>query len=187
MPVITTVKTVRPGKIKGVEFNFRKELDFLPGPLEHLALSANHTIMDIDTWQDYNANEAFKEDFDWIAYTEILYLAEGMSETTSSAVLSYDDNQKWSARLAWKGQDYAAGKDGQTYMMRRPTDFWSGSLNYAINDKFKVVFQAWNLFDAKTTNGQLASKNAGQPYPNYIRRAQSDGRSWRIGLRMNFD
>ena len=72
-------------------------------------------------------------------------------------------------------------------MLRRPTDFWSGSVNYAINDKFKVVFQAWNLFDAKTTNGQLASKNAGQPYPDYLRRTQSDGRTWRIGLRMNFD
>ncbi len=187
MPIVTTVKTDRDGKIKGVEFNFRKELDFLPGPFEHLTLSGNHTIMDIDTWQDYNANEAFKEDFAWIAYTEINYLAEGMSETTSSAALSYDDNNKWSGRVGWHGQDYAAGRDGSTYMLRRPTDFWSGALNYRINDQFRVVAQVWNMLDAKTTNGQLASKNAGQPYPDYIRRTQSDGRSWRIGLRMNFD
>jgi len=187
MPVITTVKTERDGKIHGVEFNFRTELDFLPGPLEHLALSANHTIMDIDTIQDYNPNEAFKEDFDWIAYTETLYMAENMSEETSSVVLSYDDNRRWSGRVSWKHQDFSVLKDGPNYMLRRPTDFWNGSLNFNINDRFKVVGQVWNMFDAKTTNGHISSKNIGEPFPDYPRRIQSEGRSWRIGARLNFD
>ena len=52
LPIITTVKTERPGKVKGVEFNFRKELDFLPGPLEHLALSANLVTLDTDACMD---------------------------------------------------------------------------------------------------------------------------------------
>ncbi len=186
MPVITTVKTEKHGTISGIEFNFRTELDFLPGFLKHFAISGNHTEMDIDMIQDYNPNEAYKEDFDWIAYTEINYMAENMTESTSALVLSYDDGSKWSGRIAWKHQDYIVLKDGPNYMLRRPTDFWSASVNYRINKRFRLVGQVWNLGNEKTTNGQISSKNIGEPFPDYPRRIQSESRTWRLGVRMSF-
>jgi len=186
MPIITTVKTERSGTIGGIEVAFRTELDFLPGFLKHFALAGNYTWMDIDTVQDYNANETYKEDFDWIAYTETLYLAEGMMESTGALVLSYDDGQRWSGRLAYKYQDYVVGKDGPNYMLRRPSNFWSGSVNFRINQRFQLVAQVWNLTNEKTIAGHISSKNIGEPFPDYPRRVQADSRTWRLGIRMRF-
>jgi TonB-dependent receptor len=183
MPIITTVKTERPGTISGIEVAFRTELDFLPGALKNFALAGNYTWMDIDTVQDYNPNETYKEDFDWIAYTETLYLAEGMMESTGALVLSYDDGQRWSGRLAYKYQDYVVT---QGYNLRRPSNFWSGAVNFRINQRFQLVAQVWNLTNEKTTAGHIGSKNIGEPFPDYPRRVQADSRTWRLGVRMRF-
>ncbi|MCH6258056.1 TonB-dependent receptor [Puniceicoccaceae bacterium K14] len=128
--------------IEGIEFSFQSDLDFLPGPLEHLGFVGNLTFVDGEL--DYAAPG---DD------VSLIRSIEGLSDVLGNATFYYETD-KWGARAS---ANYRSGyvaratpigndEDGDGFNSTVYVDF---SAFYQLNHKLKLTFDVINITDQR--------------------------------------
>jgi iron complex outermembrane receptor protein len=177
---ITTPRNGEQAIVKGYEVIVQRDLDFLPGILGNLGVSANYTYNDSEaTSVNPNTGETLEADLPM----------PGLSEETFNATLYYED-ERLDMRLAYNFRsDYmsaAFGGQNNTNFVHdyEQLDFAAG---FYVTDNFKLTAQVQNLTNSKKWGYQgwypywpQSGDTTRTKFLNY------DGTRYRVGFSMNF-
>ncbi|HEU4959433.1 MAG TPA: TonB-dependent receptor [Sphingomonas sp.] len=158
------------GKLKGLEVNFQQPLRFLPGILSNLGVLLNYTHVESKIkYLDKDGNIAAIADL------------TGLSRNSANATLYYED-KKFSARVSAAYRDkYLAdpiGTQGTDSQGTNSTFNVDASLQYTINDHFKVTAEGINL----TNEAQFQYVDSANLQYVY----HKTGREYLLGIRFNY-
>jgi TonB-dependent receptor len=158
------------GYVNGLEVNYQQPFTFLPGLLTHTGLLANVTV--VDSKVNYPSGSAFVSN-------QLL----GLSRISHNVTLYYEDD-KWSLRVseAYRsryltrvpGQETGTDADGFN-----ATTNVDASLQYTVNQHFKLTFEGVNLTDQYESEFNDTSKNM----PYYYHHT---GREFLFGVRFTY-
>jgi iron complex outermembrane receptor protein len=128
------------GVLKGFEINYQQPLSFLPGPLEHTGLLLNYTGVKSSINYLNGAGAV-------IATGDLT----GLSRSSYNATIYYED-ARWSARVSAAYRDnyltrIPGSEAGTNADGTKETLNVDASLQYTINDHFKLSLEGVNLTD----------------------------------------
>ena len=158
------------GKLKGLEVNFQQPLRFLPGFLGNLGVLLNYTHVESNIkYLDKTGNVVAVNDL------------TGLSRNSANATLYYED-KKFSARVSAAYRDkYLAdpiGTQGTDSQGTNSTFNVDASLQYTINDHFKITAEGINL----TNEAQFQYVDSANLQYVY----HKTGREYLLGIRFNY-
>jgi iron complex outermembrane recepter protein len=137
--------------ITGLEIGLIKDkLDFLPGPLANLGLSANLTLNSGDFDLIDNQGEVLRT-----------VSPEGLSERLANTTLYYEGD-RFSARAAWRyasEQTQALSLDGSSDLILDDYQQTDLQFGYKLNNRVELFGEVWNVFEDEQefTNANLVA------------------------------
>ena len=153
------------GWLKGFEFAWQQQFDFLPGILDGFGASATYTYVDAGDFSNPELRAAWQASF--TGATEGLnagpFVAAqplaGISEHALNATLFYEKG-KFSARTAynWRSEFLITVRDDNypfSPIFQEATGQLDASMFYALTDQIKIGMQAVNLLDEITETSQV--------------------------------
>ncbi len=158
--------------IKGIEFSFQRDLDFLPEPFDKFGVVANFTLADGET--EYENVQGTGE-----SQTKTF---PGLSEESYNFTLYYETDT-WGGRVAVANRgEYIsrveaglADEDERGFHETTHVDF---SAFYQISESLKVTFEGINLTNERE---EQYSDSSDRPY-----NTTTSGRSYLLGLSYKF-
>lgn len=157
--------------VTGVEFGLMKDrLDFLPGPLAHLGVSANVTF-----------NSGRIELLDAAGAVARRTAPPGMSRRLANATLFYEDG-RLSARLAWRHvsrQTQELSINGAADLIVHDYQQLDAKVGLAVIDGLEIIGEVWNLANNKQ---RFTNANKVTGLPNWYEQVQY-GRAWWLGFK----
>jgi TonB-dependent receptor len=191
--VETATNSSSVGKIKGLEIGYEQTLDFLPGFLDGLGLSANVTYVDQGSIEQGSlssqyVNLASSGDPSKQTIVDISKLPlTGLSKWNVN-IAPYYQKGGFEARLAysWRSRYLLTVQD--VIYPYQPTfneaaGYMDGSISYAVNSKFKIGVQGTNLLNTITKTSAAIDRNATIIVP---RSWFKSDQTYKVFVRVNF-
>jgi iron complex outermembrane recepter protein len=159
-------------KIKGLELGMAHAFSYLPGPLRHLGISANYTIVD-------ESSDLVDQEGDPIG-------RRGLSDRTFNIEPYYDDG-RFSVRLAYNNRSEFTRRENVALGFARPEtlpeieaarDQLDLAVRYRFTKNFRATFNAVNLTDTGTVRFMKYDALV-----NYLAFA---GRRYNLGVSVSF-
>lgn len=156
--------------ITGLEIGLIKDrLDFLPGPLSNLGLSANFT---------FNSGDFDILDSDGSVLRTVN--PEGLSEQLANATLYYE-GERFSARAAWRyasEQTQSLSLDGSGDLLLDDYQQTDLQFGYKLNGQIDLFAEVWNAFEDEQ---EFTNANYVAGVPNWFEQVRY-GRALWIGV-----
>lgn len=150
--VTQPINLATPVKIKGIEFNFVKNLNFLPAPLDGFGVSFNGTLLDPE-WQVPNTTTTASLDLDQDGLLDIQpYRSPTTLRGSANIVLNaslFFDKGPLSGRIAWTRTGIQL--DGLTINEPERDNYWLPrdkvdlQLGYKVSKHLRFGFEVQNL------------------------------------------
>ncbi len=159
-------------RIKGLELGMAHAFNYLPGPLRHLGISANYTIVD-------ESSDLVDQEGDPIG-------RRGLSDRTFNIEPYYDDG-RLSIRLAYNNRSEFTRRENVALGFARPEtlpeieaarDQLDLAVRYRFSRNIRATFNAINLTDTGTVRFMKY-----EPLVNYLAFA---GRRYNLGISVSF-
>jgi len=158
------------GPVQGIEIGYQQPFTFLPGPFDKFGFTGNFTYVE--------------SEIDYLSATGAVTATDdltGLSRRSWNATLYYED-ETFSARIsaAYRSRYLTTipGRDGNTSESTASTLNVDFSSSWAINDNFKLTFEALNLTD-EVSDQYLSPDDRVSFYHHY-------GRQYFLGARYTF-
>lgn len=175
--LLTRIVNAEPGWVEGVEVAAQYFFDDLPGIWRHFGVSGSYTYVDT----------ALPVNFGTAAAPRFVTMPQPMQSKHNYSLTGMYEDDKISARLVYtyRSESILFGAalnpiDGRYIRDYGILDF---SLNYNVNERIAVAFNAMNLTD------ESLHRNVGEPFgyeTDIERQHYVNGRNYSVGLRYKF-